>query len=133
MKVVGAQELDKRWKISTETAIKAKSMRGYATYTRYATYQLPTTPGVSHFFLNFCILLNPLHTNSGSSNVTNVTNVQTTGSSNFRNITLQILRKYKHRKLTENKFKPGVARPELVEDWDQVKFQQLQMSPKNTN
>ena len=30
----GAQELDKRWKISTETAIKAKSMRGYATYTR---------------------------------------------------------------------------------------------------
>ena len=34
VKVVGAQELDKRWKISTETAIKAKSMRGYATYTR---------------------------------------------------------------------------------------------------
>ena len=70
---------------------------------------------------------------SGSSNVTNVTHVQTTGSSNFRNKTLQILRKYKHRKLTENKFKPGVARPELVEDWDQVKFQQLQMFPKNTN
>ena len=26
----------------------------------------------------------------------------------------------KNRKLTENKFKPGDARPELVEDWDQV-------------
>ena len=25
-----------------------------------------------------------------------------------------------NRKLTENKFKPEVARPELVEDWDQV-------------
>ena len=24
------------------------------------------------------------------------------------------------RKLTENKFKPGLAKPELVEDWDQV-------------
>ena len=28
------QELDKRWKVATETSIKAKSMRGYATYTR---------------------------------------------------------------------------------------------------
>ena len=25
-----------------------------------------------------------------------------------------------NRKLTENKFKPEVPRPELVEDWDQV-------------
>ena len=48
--IIGAQELDKRWKISTETAIKAKSMRGYATYTRYATYHTPSKPGVSHFF-----------------------------------------------------------------------------------
>lgn len=55
--VVGiTQELDKRWRIVTETAIKAKSMKGYATYTR---------------------------------------------------------------KLTENKYKPGEAKPELVEDWDQ--------------
>ena len=29
-----SQELDKRWRIVTETAIKAKSMKGYATYTR---------------------------------------------------------------------------------------------------
>ena len=29
-----SQELDKRWRIVTETSIKAKSMKGYATYTR---------------------------------------------------------------------------------------------------
>ena len=50
------QELDKHWRIMTETSIKAKSVKGYATY---------------------------------------------------------------NRKLTENKWKPGCAKPELVEDWDQ--------------
>ena len=48
------QELDKRWRISTETAIKAKSIKGYKTY---------------------------------------------------------------NRKLTENKFKAGEAKPELLDDW----------------
>ena len=33
---------------------------------------------------------------------------------------LLIMMNTKNRKLTENKFKPGDARPELVEDWDQV-------------
>jgi len=50
------QELDKHWRIVTETSIKAKSVKGYATY---------------------------------------------------------------NRKLTENKWKSGVPKPELVEDWDQ--------------
>ena len=50
------QELDKHWRIMTETSIKAKSVKGYATY---------------------------------------------------------------NRKLTENKWKAGCAKPELVEDWDQ--------------
>ena len=50
------QEIDKHWKIITETSIKAKSVRGYSTY---------------------------------------------------------------NRKLTENKWKAGTEKPELVEDWDQ--------------
>lgn len=35
------------------------------------------------------------------------------------------------RKLTENKFKPGVPKPELVEDWDQVANAEL--DDENTN
>ena len=50
------QEIDKHWRIVTETSIKAKSVRGYSTY---------------------------------------------------------------NRKLTENKWKAGTEKPELVEDWDQ--------------
>jgi len=50
------QTLDKQWQIFTETAIKAKSIRGYATY---------------------------------------------------------------NRKLTQNKFKEGEPKPELLDDWDQ--------------
>ena len=50
------QEIDKHWRVVTETSIKAKSVRGYSTY---------------------------------------------------------------NRKLTENKWKAGTEKPELVEDWDQ--------------
>ena len=50
------QEIDKHWRVVTETSIKAKSVRGYSTYSR---------------------------------------------------------------KLTENKWKAGTEKPELVEDWDQ--------------
>ena len=50
------QEIDKHWRVVSETSIKAKSVRGYSTYSR---------------------------------------------------------------KLTENKWKAGTEKPELVEDWDQ--------------
>ena len=54
--LVSGQEIDKHWRVVTETSIKAKSVRGYSTYSR---------------------------------------------------------------KLTENKWKAGTEKPELVEDWDQ--------------
>ena len=54
--LVSGQEIDKHWRVVTETSIKAKSVRGYSTY---------------------------------------------------------------NRKLTENKWKAGTEKPELVEDWDQ--------------
>ena len=47
-----SQELDKRWKISTETAIKAKSMRGYATYTR--SFKMPLKWFIWVFFSQKC-------------------------------------------------------------------------------